>query len=142
VLAEEVRFRIGKMAYRLVPLSMLLVILSAEARAAPPSVCVVNSPHYLLTSDNVDWSIKTKSGQTCVRGLRFGGVVIEAVKLIAPPQSGSVRLLGPGFSYTAKPDFVGEDSFTVAVSGTLNKVHGTSTIRVVVFVNGTSDASP
>src|SRR4249919_907363 len=112
------------MAYRLVPLSMLLVILSAEARAAPPSVCVVNSPHYLLTSDNVDWSIKTKSGQTCVRGLRFGGVVIEAVKLIAPPQSGSVRLLGPGFSYTAKPDFVGEDSFTVAVSGTLNKVHG------------------
>jgi hypothetical protein len=141
-LAEEVGFRIGKMAYRLVPLSMLLVILSGGARAAPPSVCVVNSPHYLLTSDNVDWSIKTKSGQTCVRGLRFGGVVIEAVKLITPPQSGSVRLLGPGFSYIPKPDFVGEDSFTVAVSGILNKVHGTSTIRVVVFVNGISDASP
>ena len=32
------------MAYRMVPLSILLIILSAEARAAPPSACVVNSP--------------------------------------------------------------------------------------------------
>ena len=130
------------MAYRLVPLSMLLVILSAEARAAPPSACVVNSPHYLLTSDNVDWSIKIRSGQTCVRGLRFGGVVIETVKLLSPPQSGDVKLLGPGFSYTAKPDFHGDDSFTVVVSGTINKVRGTSTIRVLVSVDGASAASP
>jgi hypothetical protein len=130
------------MAYRLVPLSILLVILSAEAPAAPPSACVVNSPRYLLASDSVDWSIKIKSGQTCVRGLRFGSVVIETVKLITAPQSGNVRLLGPGFSYTPKPDFVGEDSFTVAVSGTINKVHGTSTIRVVTLVSGASDAPP
>ena len=130
------------MAYRLMPLTILLVFLSAESRAAPPSTCVVNSPHYLLTSDNVDWSIKTRSGQTCVRGLRFGGVVIETVKLISPPQSGNVRLLGPGFSYTAKPDFSGEDLFTVEVSGTINKVRGTSTIRVVVSVSGASEGSP
>jgi hypothetical protein len=129
------------MAYRMVPLSVLLVILSAEARAAPPSACVVNSPHYLLMSDNVDWSIKTRSGQTCVRGLRFGGVVIETVKLLSRPQSGDVKLLGPGFSYTAKPDFQGDDSFTVVVSGTINKVRGISTIRVVVSV-GASTASP
>ena len=130
------------MAYRMVPLSVLLVILSAEARAAPPSACVVNSPHYLLMSDNVDWSIKTRSGQTCVRGLRFGGVVIETVKLLSRPQSGDVKLLGPGFSYTAKPDFHGDDSFTVVVSGTINKVRGTSTIRVLVSVDGASAASP
>ena len=130
------------MAYRMVPLSILLVILSAEARAAPPSACVVNSPHYLLMSDNVDWSIKTRSGQTCVRGLRFGGVVIETVKLLSPPQSGDVKLLGPGFSYTAKPDFHGDDSFTVVVSGTINKVRGISTIRVLVSVDGASAASP
>ena len=130
------------MAYRMVPLSVLLVILSAEARAAPPSACVVNSPHYLLMSDNVDWSIKTRSGQTCVRGLRFGGVVIETVKLLSRPQSGDVKLLGPGFSYTARPDFHGDDSFTVVVSGTINKVRGTSTIRVLVSVGGASAASP
>jgi hypothetical protein len=130
------------MAYRMVPLSVLLVILSAEARAAPPSACVVNSPHYLLMSDNVDWSIKTRSGQTCVRGLRFGGVVIETVKLLSRPQSGDVKLLGPGFSYTAKPDFQGDDSFTIVVSGTINKVRGISTIRVVVSVDGASAASP
>jgi hypothetical protein len=129
------------MAYRLL-LSILLVILSVEARAAPASACVVNSPHYLLISDNVDWSIKTRGGQTCVRGLRFGSVVLETVKLISPPQSGNVRLVGPGFSYTAKPDFIGEDSFTVEVSGTINRVRGTSTIRVVVSVEGASDTSP
>jgi hypothetical protein len=130
------------MAHRLMPLTILLVFLSAEAPAAPPSACVVNSPHYQLTSDNVDWSIKTRSGQTCVRGLRFGNVVLETVKLISLPQSGNVRLLGPGFSYTAKPDFSGEDSFTVVVSGTINKVRGTSTIRVVVSVSGASEGSP
>ena len=125
------------MAYRLL-LSILLVILSVEARAAPASACVVNSPHYLLISDNVDWSIKIGSGQTCVRGLRFGSVVIETVKLLSPPQSGDVNLLGPGFSYRAKPDFHGDDSFTVVVSGTINKVRGTSTIRVLVSVDGAS----
>jgi hypothetical protein len=129
------------MAYRLL-LSILLVILSAEARGAPAGACVVNSPHYMLTSDNVDWSIKTRGGQTCVRGLRFGSVVLETVKLISPPQSGNVRLVGPGFSYTAKPDFIGEDSFTVVVSGTINRVRGTSTIRVVVSVDRASDTSP
>jgi hypothetical protein len=130
------------MAYRMVPLSILLMILSTEARAAPPSACVVKAPHYLLMSDNVDWSIKTRSGQTCVRGLRFGGVVIETVKLLSRPQSGDVKLLGPGFSYTAKPDFQGDDSFTIVVSGTINKVRGISTIRVVVSVDGASAASP
>jgi hypothetical protein len=130
------------MAYRLVPLSVLLMILSSEARAAPPSACVVNSPHYLLMSDSVDWSIKTRSGQTCVRGLRFGGVVIETVKLSSPSQSGDVKLLGPGFSYTAKPGFQGDDTFTVVVSGTINKVRGTSTIRVLVTVNGAGDSPP
>ena len=68
--------------------------------------------------------------------------MIETVKLLSPPQSGDVNLLGPGFSYTAKPDFHGDDSFTVVVSGTINKVRGISTIRVLVSVDGASAASP
>src|ERR1700730_2851487 len=138
---DEVHLRIGKMVYGLM-LSMLLMILWGEARAAPASACVVTSPHYQLTSDNVDWSIKIGSGQTCVRGLRYGGVVLETVKLLSPPQSGEVKLLGPGFSYKARPDFHGDDSFTVEVSGIVNKVRGTSTIRVLVSVDGPSSASP
>src|ERR1700719_1382245 len=99
---NDVDLRIAKMAYGLM-LSILLMILSAEVRAAPASACIVTSPHYQLTSDNVDWSIKIGSGQTCVRGLRYGGVVLETVKLLSPPQSGEVKLLGPGFFYKARP---------------------------------------
>jgi hypothetical protein len=126
------------MCYRLIHLTMLLVLVSVGAWAAPASTCVVTSPRYQLTSDNVDWSIKTRSGQTCVRGLRYGSVVLETVKLIARPQSGNVKLVGPGFSYTAKRDFVGEDAFTIEVSGTMNKIHGTSTIHISVTVDNAS----
>ena len=126
------------MGYRLIHLTMLLVLVSAGAWAAPASTCVVTSPRYQLTSDNVDWSIKTRSAQTCIRGLRYGSVVLETVKLIARPQSGTVKLVGPGFSYTAKSDFVGEDSFTIEMSGTMNKIRGTSTIHVLVTVDNAS----
>ena len=126
------------MDYRLIHLTILLVLVSAGAWAAPASTCVVTSPRYQLTSDNVDWSVKTRSGQTCIRGLRYGSVVLETVKLTARPQSGTVKLVGPGFSYTAMRDFVGEDSFTIEVSGTMNKIHGTSTIHVLVTVDNAS----
>jgi hypothetical protein len=127
------------MTYQLILLTALFILFSVDVQVASANACVVNSPRYLLTSDSVDWSMKIESGQICVRGLRFGTVVIETVKLISPPQSGSVRLLGPGFSYTAKPNFHGEDSFAVVVSGIANKIRGTSTIRVAVSVNEASN---
>jgi hypothetical protein len=130
--------RIGQMAYRFIHLTILLALLSTGARAVPASTCVVTSPRYQLASDNVDWSVKTRSGQTCIRGLRYGSVVLETVKLIVRPQSGTVKLVGPGFSYTAKRDFIGEDSFTIEVSGTMSKIHGTSTIHVLVTVDTAS----
>jgi hypothetical protein len=74
------------------------------------------------------------SGQSCIRGLRDRGVTIETAKLISLPQSGQVKLLGPGFSYTAKSDFQGEDSFAIQVSGMLNRIPGTSDIRIIVSV--------
>lgn len=64
------------------------------------------------------------------------------VSLVSPPQSGQVTLIGPGFSYTAKSDFHGEDSFVVGVSGSKNKTSGFSTIRIVVFVVGAGEALP
>jgi len=45
-----------------------------------------------------------------------------------------------GFSYTAKSDFHGEDSFVISVSGSKNKACGFSTIRVLVSVVGAQHA--
>jgi hypothetical protein len=59
---------------------------------------------------------------------------ISDVKLIAPPQSGQVAIKGPSFSYTAKPDFQGEDDFTLRVSGTLVRMRGVSDVKVTVSV--------
>ena len=89
---------------------------------------------YQLKSDTVDWTMQTSSGQSCIRGLRHNRVTIDTAKLISAPQSGQVKLLGPGFSYTAKSDFEGQDSFTIQVSGTLNGIRGSSDIRIIVSV--------
>src|SRR5262245_32668971 len=64
---------------------------------ASAQTCVTQAPRYALTSDTVDWSITVRSGQGCVRGLRWGNVVIERVALTTPPKSGNVQLVGPGF---------------------------------------------
>jgi hypothetical protein len=95
---------------------------------------VIDSWHYPynLAADSVTWSMEIVPGRTCFAGVRFGDVVIERVKLVSPPQSGQIALRGPGFSYTAKQDFAGEDSFTLEVSGTINKRRGNSTIHITV----------
>jgi hypothetical protein len=74
------------------------------------------------------------SGTTCTRGLKLGPTNITDVKLIAPPQSGQVDIKGPSFSYTAKPDFEGQDDFTLQVSGTMVRMTGVSDINVSVSV--------
>ena len=45
---------------------------------------------------------------------------------------------GPAFTYAAKSDFQGQDTFAIAVSGSINKRRGSSTIHVTVLV----DAEP
>ena len=78
--------------------------------------------------------MRTDSGQSCIRGLRHNRVTIDTAKLISPPQSGQVKLLGSGFAYTAKSDFEGQDSFTIQVSGMLKGIRGSSDIRIIVSV--------
>ena len=109
--------------------SALVIGVAIWSYPASAQTCVTQAPRYALTSDTVDWSIQVASGQSCVRGLRLGNVVVEKVSLTTPPKSGNVRLEGPGFRYTANSGFHGEDSFMVE-----GKVRGTSTIRVVVSV--------
>ena len=112
----------------------LAAVSAMRSHEASAQSCVIENPHYLLTSDSVDWSIQVASGKSCVRGFRIGNVLLERVSLIVPPKFGDVELVGPGFRYTAKPGFHGEDSFSVEVLGRTNKVRGTSTIRVAVSV--------
>jgi hypothetical protein len=113
----------------------LLALLLVFVRPALGDPCVLTmGSQYQLRSDTVDWPMQTSSGQSCIRGLRHARVTIETAKLISPPQSGQVKLLGPGFSYTAKSDFEGQDSFTIQVSGMLNGIRGSSDIRIIVSV--------
>ena len=114
--------------------SALVIGLAIWSHGVFAQTCATQAPRYGLTSDTVDWSIQVASGQSCVRGLRSGNIVLEKVSLTSPPKSGNVQLVGPGFRYTGNPGFHGEDSFIIEVSGLAGKVRGTSTIRVVVSV--------
>jgi hypothetical protein len=114
--------------------SVLIIAFVVRSHEVSAQTCISQAPHYLLTSDTVDWSIQVRSGQGCVQGLRFGNVVLQRVTLTAPPKSGNVQLLGPGFRYSANPEFHGEDSFSVEVLGFAGKVRGASTIHVAVSV--------
>jgi len=96
--------------------------------------CVIAGPRFYLNADTVDWSMKIGSGNSCVHGLKFSSFIIQNVKLISPPQSGQVELLGSGFTYTAKPDFTGQDSFSLAISGVFNQINGHSIVNVKVSV--------
>ena len=121
--------------------AVLISILSMNTRAAHATECVVGGPRYRLTSDLVNWSMKIGSGQSCVRGLRFNNVAIESLQLVSPPRIGQVTLQGPSFTYVAKSDYAGQDSFDVLVTGTINRSRGSSTVRVSVSV-GNPAAGP
>ena len=120
---------------------ILLTLVPLDPKAAFAKECQVSGPRYRLADDAVNWSIKIENGQSCIRGLRFRNVSIENFRLVAPPQSGQVTLLGSGFSYTAKLGFRGQDSFALALTGTIDQVPGNSTIRITVSVIGAPSAA-
>ena len=120
-------------------LSALALLCGSEATHA--NQCSTNGPRYQLESDTVEWRMKIRSSENCVRGVRFSYVWNATVSLVSPPQSGQVVVMGPGFSYTAKADFHGEDSFVVGVTGSKNKTRGSSTIHVVVSVVDAQEAA-
>jgi hypothetical protein len=109
---------------------LLLFTVSALADS-----CVFSAaPPFQLKSDAVDWTMQIASGTSCTRGLKLGLMNISDVKVIASPWSGQIVIKGPGFSYTAKSDFQGQDFFTLQVSGTMVRIAGVSDIKVSVSV--------
>ena len=119
-------------------LSALLLL--SGSQVAHANQCFINGPRYRMELDTVEWRMKIRGGENCLHGVRFSYVWNATVGLVSPPQYGQVTLKGPGFSYTAKSDYQGEDSFVVSVSGSKNKACGFSTIRVLVSVVGAHEA--
>ena len=113
------------------PLLLLSYVPCAQA-----GQCVTNGPRYKLESDVVEWRMTIRSSENCIRGVRFSYVYNATVRLVSLPLTGQVTVVGSGFSYTTKPNFRGEDSFAVGISGSKNKTNGYSTIRVLVSVIG------
>jgi hypothetical protein len=121
---------------------VIFALLLLGVQSATAQTCVVGVESYRLSFDNVIWSIRIGAGQSCIGGFRVSNVTLDTVRLVIPPESGQVTLHGPGFSYKAKSGFQGEDSFSVLVSGTLNRIRGSSTIRVVVSVVDVDGSQP
>ena len=109
-----------------------MLFLATPARA--DSCLFSAAAPFQLNEDTVEWNMQIASGRTCTRGLNLGAAKITAVKLVDPPQSGKVDIQGPSFTYAAKPDFQGQDDFTVQVSGTVIRISGVSHIKVIVSV--------
>lgn len=114
--------------------SSLFLLLLFVTPAGADTCLLSDASRFQLNSDVVEWVMQIVSGRSCIRGLNYGPVVIDEVKLVSPPQSGQVALIGPGFSYTAKPNFQGQDAFTLQVSGSMIRIRGTSEIKVLVSV--------
>jgi hypothetical protein len=74
------------------------------------------------------------AGQACARGVRNNFAILDEIKLISPPASGHVFVEGPAFVYRSDPNFVGQDTFELGVSGRINRIQGFSIIRVTVSV--------
>ena len=115
--------------------TMVLFVSLLSATPAVGDTCLIsNASRFQLNSDAVEWGMQIVSGRSCIRGLNYGAVRIDEVKLLSPPQSGRVTLTGPGFSYATKPNFRGQDFFTLQVAGSMLRIPGTSEIKVLVSV--------
>src|SRR5262245_17986239 len=124
---------------RLGPISIVitLALWLVGEREALAQTCVVSGPRYMLIAETVQWSMEIKSGHRCVRGVRFRDVEFDRLTLVSSPQFGHVTIQGPAFTYVAKSDFDGHDSFILTVSGAISRRRGSSTIQVTVSVIGT-----
>jgi hypothetical protein len=114
----------------------MLMLLSLGIQAADAGECLITGPQYQLQSDTVEWQLKTRIGQSCIRGIRFRNVAGPVVTIISPPSFGKLAVLGPSFSYTAGTDVADKDSFSFEVSGFMSGGSGTSTVHVVVSIIG------
>jgi len=104
-----------------------------QTTAAARSGCLARPELFRLQSDTVHWSMVIGAGGECVQGLRGKTMLLEDVSIVDQPKLGSLTLEGPAFLYSAK-GVPGTDSFTLSVTGTSVRMHGSSVIVVDVAV--------
>jgi hypothetical protein len=104
----------------------------AAGAANAQQLCHVDAPRYRLQDDTVSWSITIINGHSCIRGVRFGNIQFDSLKLVSSPQFGEVALQGAGFIYSPRANFHGQDTFSLIVVGTAGGKRGSSTIEVTV----------
>jgi len=117
------------LSYPFIIVGFLLGVLNARA-----GDCIVNGPLPRLDSQSVEWTFEIASGQSCIRGLRSGAMLLDNVSLSSPAKFGVTTVQGYSFSYRAPANFKGEDNFAVTMSGVYRRVRGSSVIQVHVSV--------
>jgi hypothetical protein len=107
-------------------------VLAAGPAAA--AECAITEPRGELDSDAIDLTLVIASGQSCVHGLRSRAMTLDTVSISSPAKFGEATVQGYSFTYRARSDFKGEDSFSIVVVGKNRGIRGTSTIHVLVSV--------
>ena len=110
---------------------VLGVLASASAVSATPN-CLRDIKPYKLAGDTMEWSMTIAPGADCIQGLRWSTMQIYKVEVTEKPKSGEIVLVGPGFRYFAKPDFLGTDKFILTVVGKNRHDEGSSTVEITV----------
>lgn len=113
-------------------LRLVFLLLSLGMQIANAGECHFRGPQYELQSDTVEWEMKSRVGQSCIRGIRYKLVANPVIKIVTPPRFGSLTLQGPSFSYTTGANFQQEDSFTIEIFGSIGGMSGTSIINVLI----------
>jgi hypothetical protein len=120
---------------RQIVLLIILLLWPLVAGAAnAQQLCHVDAPRYRLQDDTVSWSMTILNGHSCIHGIRFGNIQFAGLKLTSPPRFGEVALQGPGFIYSPKVGFHGQDAFSLTVVDAVRGTRGNSTIEVKVSV--------
>src|SRR5258705_1934278 len=103
----------------LFPILLWSLLLSNEANAKE---CSIPQFRFRVTSQG-PWPahMTVQSGQSCgSRHWRFGGI-FRQLYLASPPRHGKVVLSFPGgYRYFPAPGYLGDDSFTLKICGTMN----------------------
>jgi hypothetical protein len=103
----------------LFPILLWSLLLSNEANAKE---CSIPQFRFRVTSQG-PWPahMTVQSGKSCgSRHWRFGGI-LKQLYLASPPRHGKVVLSFPGgYHYFPAPGYLGDDSFTLKICGTVN----------------------
>jgi hypothetical protein len=110
-----------------------IVNLVLDLGPAVAGECLSRPEFFQLRSDTVYWRFGIRPDWECLQGLRGNTMVLDGVKVIAPPTRGAVTISGNGFRYRA-PAASASDQFKIEVSGQNRREPGTSVIVVDVTV--------